>query len=167
MRKALIVGGLIVTALYAYLALVGIEPEDRRPGTRISGTPVTLPADLQFADRLTEVVLETRPWYGIPFSVTTVIVRHDGHLYIPSLYDTPQAFPGTKYWNQVVANRPQVRLRADGSLYELRIDPVLDQAEFEAVFTALGRKFPFWREQIEMDGRLPRFALLKLSARRS
>ena len=65
----------------------------------------------------------------------------------------------------MVAANPEVRLRVEQSIYELNIAPVLDPVEFDRVFAALGEKYPFWREQIELDGRGPRFALLKLRPR--
>ena len=157
-----IIGLLILT--YLYLAFIGVEPKDRRPGTLISGEETALPADLSFVDEVNEITLETRPWYGIPFSVTAVIAAHDGHLYVPSLYDSPQAFPGTKYWNKVVAKDPNVRLRVGDAIYRMTIAPVSDEQEFQAVFAAFGEKFPFWKEQISNDGRAPRFALLRLTA---
>ncbi len=150
---------------YVYLAFVGIEPQDRRPGTLLSGSTVPLPTDVSFVDDVGEITLETRPWYGIPFSVTAVVVSYDGAIYVPSLYDSPQAFPGTKYWNKVVSNNSDVRLRVGENLYELAAAPVLDRQEFQAAFEALGRKLPFWREQIALDDFPPRFALIRLSPR--
>ena len=151
--------------MYSYLAFIGVEPKDRRPGTLLSGTPATLPLDVSFVDDVAEITLETLPWYGIPFSVTTVVVSYNGGIYVPSLYDSPQAFPGTKYWNKVVARNSDVRLRVGSNIYELSATPVLDDQEFRGVFEALGKKFPYWREQIALDGRLPRFALIRLSPR--
>ena len=164
-KKTLITTLTLLVVVYLYLAFVGIEPKDRRPGTLLSGTPAILPHDVSFVDDVAEITLETLPWYGIPFSVTAVVVSYNGAIYVPSLYDSPQAFPGTKYWNKVVSRNSDVRLRVGESVYELAAAPVLDDQEFRAVFEALGRKFPYWREQIELDGRLPRFALIRLSPR--
>lgn len=165
LKKILIVSICLLVAGYLYLAFVGVEPKDRRPGTLLAGTVASLPQDLSFLNEVGEITLETRPWYGIPFSVTAVVVAHNGAIYVPSLYDSPQKFPGTKYWNKVVAKNDAVRLRVREEIYELSAAPVLDAQEFRAVFEALGGKFPFWREQIELDGRLPRFALIKLVPR--
>ena len=165
MKKALIITLTLLVVGYFYLAFVGVEPQDRRPGTLLSGTTATLPQDVSFVDDVAEITLETLPWYGIPFSVTAVIVSYSGAMYVPSLYDSPQAFPGTKYWNKVVSANSDVRLRVGENIYELTAAPVLDDQEFQAVFDALGAKFPYWREQIALDGRLPRFALIKLSPR--
>ncbi len=102
---------------------------------------------------------------GIPFSVTVVVARDGDRIYVPSLYDSAQPFPGSKYWNHVVAENPNVRLRVDETLYPLTISPVTDAAEFRDAFTALGRKYPFWREQMTLDDSQPRFALLRLRPR--
>ncbi len=162
-----VVGALIaiLVAAYAYLAFVGVEPADRRPGTLLAGTEQPLPMDLSFLDAAMEVELETRPWFGIPFSVTVVVARDENAIYVPSLYDAAQPFPGTKYWNHVVAANPNVRLRVEETLYPLSITPVMDQTEFRAAFAALGRKYPFWREQMTLDDSQPRFALLRLQPR--
>lgn len=164
-RKILLITLTFFVLGYAYLAFVGIEPQDRRPGTLISGTPTILPQEVSFVDDVSEITLETKPWHGIPFSVTAVVVSYDGAIYVPSLYDSPQLFPGTKYWNKVVSENSDVRLRVGKKIYELAAAPVLDEQEFGAVFDALGKKFPYWREQIALDGRLPRFALIRLSPR--
>ena len=162
LRKLLIGLLLAFVAAYVFAAFIGIEPKDRRPGTLMSGVQQALPSDLSFANEVQEVTLETRPWYGIPFSVTVVAVAHNDVLYVPSLYDSPQAFPGTKYWNTVIVDNPKVRLRIGASIYAFSASPVLDEEEFAQAFAALGQKYPFWREQIELDGRQPRFALIRL-----
>ena len=83
MKRTLTVVGVLLLLIYGYLAFVGIEPLDRRPGTLLSGTVAALPQDVRFVDEVGEVTLETRPWYGIPFSVTVVVVSHEGLIYVP------------------------------------------------------------------------------------
>jgi hypothetical protein len=165
LRKLIMLVGATLLAAYAALMLFDIEPLDRRPGTKISGTEMPLPSDLSFAQAFNEVTLETQPWWGIPFSVTTVVTRAGDHLYVPSLYDSPQDFPGTKFWNKVVAANPEVRVRFGQKIHLFNIYPVTDAVEYSQVFTALGNKYPFWREQIQLDDRAPRFALLRLESR--
>lgn len=168
MKKFLIGALLVLLAAWVYLAFVGIEPQDRRPGTRLSGQSATMPADWSFlnADSATEVHLETYPWYGVPFSVTTVIaVGADGVAYVPSLYGDVMEFPGTKFWNKAVQANPNVRLRADGKLYELAIYPITDSAEFARAFAALGSKYPFWAEKLAQNDTPYTFALLRLAPR--
>ena len=151
------------------LATVGIEPRDRRPGTRLAGTEEPFPDDWAFTDAVQEVHIETRPWFGIPFSVTTVLARDGQDLFAPSIYAEPAAFPGSKYWNSVVAADPNVRLRVNDSLYPLTIAPIDDPAQFARALDALARKYPFW-EKVQIDKRTapdspPHFVLLHLTAR--
>ena len=167
MKKFLV--GLIVLllAVWAYAAFVGVEPKDRRPGTKLAGSVVELPASWEFLNdtAVAEAHLETYPWYGVPFSVTTVITEDGGSPYLPSLYTDVMPFPGSKYWNKVVARDPEVRLRVNGSLYEMKIYPVTDPAEFDRAFAALGRKYPFWADKVRAKETQRKFALLRLQQR--
>lgn len=164
-----LVAALVVLLLGAYLwlAFIGVEPLDRRPGTLLSGTTTPLPENLAPLAEAMEVHLETRPWFGIPFSVTTVIATNDGTLYVPSLYEAEVAFPGTKYWNRVVQRDPNVRLRVQDRLYALQAEPVLEAVEFDQAFRALGRKYPFWQKKVEADDSARKFALIRLTPRAS
>ena len=81
MRKLLAgLAGLLMLA-WAGLFFIGIEPKDRRPGTRLSGEMVEIPTDWSFLDDVQEVHIETDPWWGVPFSVTVVIGRDSDALY--------------------------------------------------------------------------------------
>lgn len=154
-----------VTAIL--LATLGIEPKDRRPGTRLDGELSSLPTSWAFTDATQEVHLETYPWYGIPFSVTTVLATDGGNLYLPSIYNAPGAFPGTKYWNKVVTEDPRVRLRVAGKLYELEIHNITDPTEFDRAFMTLAGKYPFWQTALEDRDKRPYMALLKLTPRKA
>ena len=148
MRTALIILVACVGIVYLIGSVVGIEPKDRRPGTRLAGELTAIPQDWSVTEAVDEVHLETHPWYGIPFSVTTVIARSGNALYVPSLYDEVAEFPGTKFWNRVVLADPNVRLRMAGKLYELRIDNAATEAEFIEGVNALAEKYGFWRQQL-------------------
>ena len=156
---------LILTAVL--LATVGVEPKDRRPGTRLDGEVTRLPTSWEFTDATQEVHLETHPWYGIPFSVTTVLATDGTNLYLPSIYNGPGAFPGTKYWNRVVQDNPLVRLRVAGKLYELEIHNITDPTEFDRAFMTLAGKYPFWQSALEDRDKRPYMALLKLTPRKA
>ncbi len=150
-------------------ATVGVEPQDRRPGTRLAGEEVALPADWSFTDSVQEVHIETRPWYGIPFSVTTVLARDGQELFAPSIYSEPAQFPGSKYWNSVVAADPNIRLRVGDQLFPLAITPIADPAQFDRALDALARKYPFWAKaqatkRTDPDAP-PHFVLLQLAPR--
>jgi len=165
MWKALIalISALLITGLL--LATLGLEPQDRRPGTRLDGVVTPLPTDFSFTDAAPEVHLETYPWFGIPFSVTTVIASDGPVAYVPSIYASQTTFPGTKYWNKVVQADPRVRLRVNGKLYETQITPITDPAEFDRAFLTLASKYPFWQTALEDREKRPHMALLRLAAR--
>lgn len=163
-RLLMVLLGVLVLA-YAGLSTLGIEPQDRQPGTRLDGELVTLPTSWAFTDEVQEVHLETYPWWGIPFSVTTVLAHDGNELFVPSLYEAEMSFPGTKFWNKVVQRNPNVRLRVGEELYELQIAPISEPAEFERALQALGRKYPFWAERIAANDNRGQFALLRLSPR--
>lgn len=167
MKKVLLGVVVLLVSVWIYAAFVGIEPKDRRAGTRLSGDAVALPESWTFLQdpAIAEVHLETQPWFGVPFSVTTVITEAGGNPYLPSLYDDVMVFPGSKYWNKVVAANPQVRLRVAGSLYEMAIYPVTDPVEFERAFRALGKKYPFWAKKVAANETQHQFALLRLQPR--
>jgi len=125
----------------------GCEPKDRRPGTWLAGEPAEAPVtDWSFIDDYPEVYVETHPWYGIPHSVTTVIARSGNRIFVPSIYEVPAEFPGSKYWNRIIAGNPAVRIKIGDRLYEMEARPARDPDEFQTGLAALARKYDFWRQ---------------------
>lgn len=162
MRHLSIAFMLIVTLL----ALSACEPKDRRPGLWLSGDVVTeLPADWSFIAEHQEIFVETQPWYGIPFSVTTVLGTRDGKLYVPSIYSEEAAFPGTKYWNTVIAENPDVRLKIGDKLYEMRATPVQDLTEYRKGAAALADKYDSWAGWVDDDSTAPHFVIIRMDPR--
>jgi hypothetical protein len=129
------------------LALAACEPRDHRPGQWLRGERVAEPvSDWSFSDPVPEIFVETRTWYGIPHSVTTVCVALGPDLYVPSLYGEGEGFPDGKFWTRNVARDPHVRLEITGKLYEREAVLVEDPAEYERVLEAFARKYDFWRD---------------------
>lgn len=138
------VGGALLAVLV--IGLAGCEPQDRRPGLWLSGEEVEGPVeDWSFSDEHPEIFVETRTWYGIPHSVTTVCAVHDGTLYVPSLF-REGSYPDGKYWTSNVARDPRVRVKIGDRLYERKAVLVTDAEEREKVLAAFARKYPFWRQ---------------------
>ena len=136
---------LFATTLAVMAFLAGCEPKDRRPGTWLSGDVHTgAVEDWSFVNEQREVFIETRPWYGVPFSVTTVIAEAQGNVYVPSIYDQPADFPGSKYWNSIIADNPDVRVKVGDRLYEMSARPAADSDESAAGLAALAAKYDFW-----------------------
>ena len=169
LTTTLIIVGLLIGSAYFIGNVLGIEPQDRRPGTRLAGVVTPLPDDWSVTESAQEVHLETYPWFGIPFSVTTVLAWSGDDLYIPSIYAEPAQFPGSKFWNKVVAANPNVRLRVGDALYELRIENTATEADYLDGVDALAEKYEFWetqRAELQPPGER-RFAILRLSPRNS
>lgn len=118
--------------------------------------------DWSFSDEYTEVFVQTNPWYGIPFSVTVVAASTGDRIYVPSIYSKPAEFPGTKYWNRVISNNPEVVLKIGDKLYPRRARLVTDDVEFELAFEALAAKYEFWREAKNNAEKRPPFVIINL-----
>jgi hypothetical protein len=147
------------------LLLLGCEPQDRRPGLWLSGQVAPIPEDWGFANEYPEIFVETRTWYGIPHSVTTVVATTNGKLYVPSIYDEAIEFPGTKFWNENIAADPDVRLKIGDKIYELRAHLVEDADEYRVGFRALAAKYPFWQQALEDETKRPPFVVIRMDPR--
>jgi F420H(2)-dependent quinone reductase len=76
--------------------------------------------------------LETRTWYGIPHSVTVLLVPRGDKLYLQSSAQTfrlSKKFPYSKAWWRNVERDPRVRLKIGGKIYEMTVALVQDRAE--------------------------------------
>jgi hypothetical protein len=149
------------------LLIAACEPQDRRPGLWLSGELVEAPIDdWSFTDEIGEIFVETRTWYGIPHSVTTVCVAHDGSLYVPSVYLEGGEFPDARHWNRNVVRDPRVRLKIGNRLYERKAVLVEDPEEWDAVFAAFGRKSPFWKQLADTPAaKRPRIVFFRMDPR--
>ena len=144
-RVVLILGGVVV-ALYVALIYVPIDPDERRPGTRLSGdlAPV-LDTDWSFLQGRTQAWLETRTWYLIPHSITVSAWAVGGTLYVGcSRCDT-------KTWPKHVARDNRVRLKIGDEIHLRRAAQITDPAGIQAA----------------MGGReiVPGFALFRMDPR--
>lgn len=152
-----------IVLLLATVTLAACEPQDRRPGTWLSGELVTSEVeDWSFSDEHDEIFVQTHPWYGIPHSVTTVVAAADGVLYVPSIYSEPAEFPGTKYWNSIIEDNPDVILKIGDKRYPRKAVPVTDEAEFERGLAALAEKYEFWRDIKANPDEAPPFVLIRM-----
>ena len=133
--------------LLACTGLLACEPNDRRPGLWLSGEVVTDAVDdWSFSAAFAEIFVETRTWYGVPHSVTTVCAAAGPNLYVPSVYSEGGSFPEARFWNRNVARNPAVRIKIGDRLYARRAVLVTDPAERETALAAFASKYPFWRE---------------------
>jgi hypothetical protein len=158
---------LLALLLAMALASWACEPVDRRPGLWLSGPVVEGPIeDWRFSDRVQEIFVESRPWWGLPHSVTTVCAAADGALYVPSLFREGPGFPEGKRWTRNVVRDPRLRLKIDGRIYERRAVLVTDPEEQRRALSAFAGKYPFWAqlEAADPDER-PEFVFLRMDPR--
>jgi hypothetical protein len=154
--------GLLAIALAAACA-----PKDQRPGTWIPGEFVTEPvADWSFTAGVPEIHVETRTWYGIPHSVTTVCASSGTALYVPSVYFEGGTFPDGRRWNRNVARDPRVRLGIAGRIHERTAVLVSDPDERASALRAFAEKYPFWQEMLSKpEDERPTLVLLRMDPR--
>ena len=104
----------------------GVGPWGPIAGGVLWGETVTTPPDgWSFVDRVAEVQVETHLG-PLPWSVTTWCFSHQGRLYISSRNCL------SKRWVKNVLRNPNVRVRIDGRIYQLRAvrdeDPTVGEA---------------------------------------
>jgi hypothetical protein len=122
------VAGAVIAAYLAAL-VIPFDPQDRQPGTRLSGELVTsAPSDWSFVEDRREIYVQTSTRYGIPHSVTTIAFTVDGDLYVPC------GNCESKIWPRNVARNPNVRVQIDNKLYDRVAKKVTDPATLHAVF---------------------------------
>lgn len=119
------------------LAATGcLDPSDRRPGFALSGEPAeSLPADWSFTDAHGEIAVQVATPYLVPHSVTIWCASVDGELYLGA------RDPETKHWPGWVDDDPEVRLGIEGTLYDVRLEPVSDEARLAGVRAAYAVKY--------------------------
>ena len=102
------------------------------PGGELDGDVTAVPSDWSFSDEIDTVQLETQP--SDPYSVNIWAVGVG-----PSLYDHAGANRAT--WVEHMEANPDVRVRIDGKLYELRASRVEGQEEFDRVSSDYEEKY--------------------------
>ena len=138
-------GVLVAVVLVALVTLriVGLDPQDRRPGLWLKGEVVTQPVtDWSFTDQYPNIFVQTRSWYGLPHSVTTTVTAHDGKLYLTSVYRPGGRFPDDRLWNRNIMRDPHVRLKIGDRVFERTVALVTDPAEKDAVLATKAKKYP-------------------------
>ena len=124
MSKQIVYGvGILMILTYALLRLVPIDPVEQRPGTGLSGT-LKKPMDVDWSalPSRSNIYIQTKTWYGIPHSVTTMTIVDDGVLYIPC------GRCDRKRWPKNVTRDPNVLLKVQGNLFPRRAILVTDLA---------------------------------------
>ena len=112
------------------------------PGSGLEGEVRQLPADWDFAGSSGTAQLETKP--DEPYSVNLAYTILDGVLYI-------NAGDTETQWVQNMDVNPNVRLRIDGVIYELRAERVTDAEEIARFGKAWTSGSRFMRDPAELE----------------
>ena len=151
LKIGLLVIGLLLLGTLLTLRMTGFPPghpsagdyvnagRSARPGLWLAGDVVSEAVTNwdwvnQYGDAFAEdaTELETRTWYGIPHSVTVLLVPRGNKLYLQSSAQTfrlNREFPYGKAWWRNVERDPRVRLKIGGKIYEMTVVLVQDRAE--------------------------------------
>jgi hypothetical protein len=134
---------LVVLRVTGFNPIGNIPGPGNYPGFWLSGEVVTTPVtDWSFATQYKTDKVQTRTWYGIPHSVTTGFIVHDGQLYLTSMFPKGVPFPDGKSWVKNVMRDPHVRLKFGNNLYDRTLSPVTDPDERAAVLGARAKQNP-------------------------
>ncbi|MFT5697137.1 MAG: hypothetical protein ACI9QQ_003121 [Myxococcota bacterium] len=115
------------------LALGCSGPFIMLPGGALSGTLAAHPSDWAFSDATENVQLETRP--SDPYSVNIWGVGVGEQFFVASGRGLEAA------WAQHIADNPNVRLRIEGTIYELSAVQTQEEADRAAFLTAAKKKY--------------------------
>jgi hypothetical protein len=115
----------------AALGLLGCGPVVMIPGGALSGPVREPPASWAFTDEVETVQLETRP--DAPYSVNIWCVRVGDALFVGGAREST--------WTRNAAADPEVRLRVDGDVYELRAIEATSDEEAEGFLAAVASKY--------------------------
>jgi F420H(2)-dependent quinone reductase len=147
MKRFFAIGGAVVlicvlVALGA-LRIVGLDPEERRPGLWLTGDSVATPVtDWSFTDKYPTIFIQTRSQYLLPHSVTISCVAHNGQLYLTSVFREGSPFPEGKLWTKNVTRDPHVRLKIGKRVFDETVSLVTDPAERATVLESKAKKYP-------------------------
>ena len=152
---------LLLIGTICTLSVTGLEPEymdytteayNERgrmtyPGLWLKGDLVSEPVDnwdwvrdVRHPVRGNTIMLETRTWYGLPYSVTILPTPRGGNLYVGGSARGDRLsrdFPDYKQWWTNVQRDPRVKLKIDGKIYEMTAALVHDPEELRQI---LGRE---------------------------
>lgn len=119
--------------LLAFLALAGCSgPFVLLPGGALEGQPAATPDSWAFTQDISTIQLETNPTE--PYSVNIWVIAIDPNLYV-------HAGDNRAQWIENMEADAEVRLQAEGSVYELTAARVEGQNEFDRFADAYEKKY--------------------------
>jgi len=133
-----IVFPMIYAIVMVLTAACAIDPEDGRPGLRLTGEVHRQAIeDWSFTEDSGEIFIETVTSYWIPHSVTAWCVTVGNELYV-SADDADK-----KSWVANVARDPHVRLKIADKIYEQKPVPITDPVTLASIDSGFERKYEY------------------------
>ncbi len=128
---------IVMTLLVVYLNRT--DPWAQLPGKRITGEEATERIDdWSFMEPSTRVILEVRP--SDPYSLYIRAYQHKGVLYLNSI--SPE-----NRWTQFLLEDPNLRLKVENKIYQVRATWVEDPALVNEIQEAMEQMSPRLRER--------------------
>ena len=107
---------LVLVVVLAFIVLFGgAGPIAFVPGGVLWGETLEPAADWSFTDSIKEIQVQTHVG-PLPWSVTTWVLSSEGELFLA-------AGSCNRIWTQRVLDDPDIRVRIDGAVYEMRARP--------------------------------------------
>lgn len=122
----------LIAILLAAAAAACSGPFVLMPGGSLDGNTAPVPTSWTFTDEIDTIQLETNP--ADPYSVNIWATALDGSLYV-------HAGANRAAWIENMETNPNVRLRANDSIYELKASRVESQEEFDRFSAAYEKKY--------------------------
>ena len=111
------------------------DPQDRRPGTRLTGEVTATPSDWSFTNNHELIAIEVQTPYLLPHSVTIWCADVDGQLFVAARE------PETKRWPGWADQNPNVRLGIGSQTFEVRLVPLEDRKRIARLQSAYAAKY--------------------------
>ena len=147
MKKAITISLSVLLAGYVLAIFLPINPDEARPGTRVSGEVAEGEVDWSSAKNSKLVIVQTSTWYFIPHSVTVTSWTVDGNYYLGC------GRCATKIWPTHIARNPDVVVKISGKLYEGRAFLATGTERLMALGVPLGDDIPDGDEAYRVDPR--------------
>ena len=136
MKKAIAISVCVLLSAYVLAIFLPIDPDEARPGTRLSGEVAEGEVDWSFIDGVTLVTVQTSTWYLIPHSVTVTSWVAADNYYLGC------GQCATKVWARHIARNPAVVVKIDGRLYEGQAFRATGSERRRALSVPLGDDIP-------------------------
>lgn len=121
-----------LATFFVVVFLTACGPTLVLPGGTLSGTTAKVPSDWTSTNDVSTIQLETRP--ESPYSVNIWAVGMGDQLYV-------HAGANRSAWVENMEANANVRVRIEGTLYDLAASRVEDQAEFDAFSDSYETKY--------------------------